>query len=278
MHHYDVALKHIATRPGSALLSALVGKPIVRWLNVEAPKVTNVRQDLLGESDDGELIAIEFQSRNDKTLPIRVGHYLYGTALRLGGRVPRQIVLYVGSARLRMVDRTEGPEHWLRYRLVDIRELDGEVLLASGNLGDNVMAVLTRLGEAPDTVRRILGKIKEGPAGDAPEAFAELLILAGLRKLTGNVEKEAQEMTLGPVVRDLMKNEVFGPMIRENLAKSWADGQANGQLQLLLGLARKRFGRVPAKVRLRLEAMGPDELTSTGLRILDAKKIEDLFA
>jgi hypothetical protein len=41
MHEYDVALKRILTRPGSALLFALTGAAKLRWLNVELPKVNN---------------------------------------------------------------------------------------------------------------------------------------------------------------------------------------------------------------------------------------------
>jgi hypothetical protein len=52
MHEYD-ALKRILTRPGSVLLSAPTGSPSLRWLNVEAPLVRNLRVDLLGESPDG---------------------------------------------------------------------------------------------------------------------------------------------------------------------------------------------------------------------------------
>jgi hypothetical protein len=48
MHEYDVALKRILTRPGSALLFALTGASELRWLNVELPKVNNLRVDLLG--------------------------------------------------------------------------------------------------------------------------------------------------------------------------------------------------------------------------------------
>jgi hypothetical protein len=66
MQEYDVALKRILTRPGSALLAALTGEVQLRWLNVEMPAVRNLRMDLLGESDDGDLVQIELQSRNEK--------------------------------------------------------------------------------------------------------------------------------------------------------------------------------------------------------------------
>src|SRR5580700_3359330 len=146
MHEYDVALKNILTRPGSSILEQLTGASSLKWINVEAPKVNNRRVDLLGELPDGNLVHIELQSRNQKDFPLRMAEYLFGIGLRFG-RLPRQVVLYVGEAPLRMKDRVEAPNVSVRFHLVDIRELDGERLLDSGNMVDSVLAVLTRIGE-----------------------------------------------------------------------------------------------------------------------------------
>lgn len=77
--------------------------------------------------------------------------YSFAVALR-HGRVPRQVALYVGAEPLRMKSVVTGPDWAFRFQLIDIRELDGETLLASGNMGDNVVAILTRLGREPDAV------------------------------------------------------------------------------------------------------------------------------
>src|ERR1035438_3095913 len=137
MHEYDAALKNILTRPGSSILAQLTGESSLKWINVEAPKVTNRRVDLLGELPDGNLVDIELQSRNEKDFPLRMAEYLCGIALRYG-RIPRQVALYVGEAPLRMRDRVESADVSVRFHLVDIRDLDGEELLASAHLGDNV--------------------------------------------------------------------------------------------------------------------------------------------
>jgi hypothetical protein len=92
---------------------------------VEAPKVSNRRVDLLGELPDGNLVHIEVQSRNEKDFPLRMAEYLFGIGLRYG-RLPRQVVLYVGEAPMRMKDRVEGPDVSVRFHIFDIRDLDGE--------------------------------------------------------------------------------------------------------------------------------------------------------
>jgi hypothetical protein len=130
MQAYDVALKRILTRPDSLLLAELAGSSAVRWLNVEAPLVRNLRVDLLGELPDGELVQIEFQSRNEKHFPLRMAEYLFSIGVR-HRRLPRQIVMYIGKAPMRMKDRIEGPDFSVRFHLVDARNLDGERLLAT---------------------------------------------------------------------------------------------------------------------------------------------------
>ena len=216
MHDYDVALKRILTRPGSALLAALTGSANLRWLNVEAPLVRNLRVDLLGESPDGELVHIELQSRNETDFALRMGEYSFAVALR-HGRLPRQVALYVGAEPIRMKSEVAGPGGVFGFHLVDIRELDGEFLLASRNPGDNVVSILTELGREPHAVRRVLKQIAEGPPDERETALAELLIVAGLRALDDEVKREAKLM---PIQESIMDHSVIVRFAREWLRDS----------------------------------------------------------
>lgn len=65
MQDYDVTLKLLLQRSGSLILRELTGTAIARWLDVELPKVQNLRLDLLGEAVDGDLVHLELQSTND---------------------------------------------------------------------------------------------------------------------------------------------------------------------------------------------------------------------
>jgi hypothetical protein len=191
------------------------------------------------------------------------------------GKLPRQVALYVGEAPLRMKDRIEGPNLFVRFHLVDIRDLDGEKLLASADIGDNVLAILTRLSEQPKAVRRILERIAAGRPEERDTALAELLILARLRRLSERVIKEARKM---PISEELMDNEVFAPVRRQGLREGLRQGRVEGQVEILLSQIQKRFGRIPPAVAQRLAALKPAQLKRVGLRLLDAQRIEDLFA
>jgi hypothetical protein len=51
-----------------------------------------------------------------------------------------------------------------------------------------------------------------------------------------------------------------------------------GQVEMLLSLVEKRFGRVTPDVCRRISALKPAQLKRAGLRLLDAQRVEDLFA
>ena len=276
MHEYDVALKNILTRPGSSVLAQLTGASSLKWINVEAPRVST-RQVVAGGMPDGNLVHIELQSRNERDFPLRMVEYLFGIG-RQYGRLPRQVALYVGEAPLRMKDRVEGPDVSVRFHLVDIRDLDGERLLASANIGDNVLAVLTKLSELPKAVRRILERIAAGSPEERDQALAELIIIAALRKLTGQVKREAEKMPiLNDFMNDIVEDEVIGPLIRKRLVQGRVEARVEGQVEMLIDQIEKRFGRSRPLSASRITALKPAQLQRAGLRLLDAQRIEDLF-
>ena len=117
MHEYDITLK-LLLRP-------------------ELPKMQNPRMDLLGEFADGTLLHIELQSGNDAEMPLRMAEYALGVYRRFG-QFPRQIVLYVGEPVVRMQPGLTGARFLFSYELRDLRDLDGDVLIGSEEVGDNV--------------------------------------------------------------------------------------------------------------------------------------------
>ena len=80
-----------------------------------------------------------------------------------------------------------------------------------------------------------------------------MMILAGLRKMRGEVARETKKMP------------------------GKAAGRVEGQMEILLGQIEKRFGLVSPAVRKRLAGLKPDQLRQAGLRLLDARRMEDLF-
>ena len=92
-----------------------------------------------------------------------------------------------------------------------------------------------------------------------------------------------------PILEDFMDHDFLGPKLRKahaegleqglekGLEQGLEQGLEKGQLGLLLKLAERRFGQLPSTVRKRLEALKPLQLERAGLRLLDARRVEDLL-
>jgi predicted transposase YdaD len=287
MQDYDAALKWLLRGgAGVALRQVTGGIAVVEWLDGELQRVQTRRADLVGVGSDGQLLHLELQSANDSNMPLRMAEYALGV-YRQFGKLPRQIVLYVGDAPLRMAAAFAGPDpvdpgFAFRYRLIDVRDLDTEALLASPWIEDNVLAILSGPSEPAKAVRRILERVRalEEPARHA--AFAQFLILSGLRSLEQAVKEEAEKM---PVLNDILDHQVIGPAIQqgrqqgrlEGRQEALQEGLQKGRLGVVRRLIEKRFGPIQASIGTRLAGMSAAELDDVALRLLDAARVDDLF-
>jgi predicted transposase YdaD len=277
MQEYDVALKLLLQGSAKLMIRELAGDAVEKWLDIELPKVQNLRMDLLGETVAGNLVHVELQSRNDAAMPLRMAEYCLGV-YRLFGKFPRQVLLYVGEEPLRMASELRGPDVWFQYRAIDIREIDGDRLIESGEVGDNVIAILARLRDHKEAVHKIVGKIEGLAVAERAVALSQLLILAGLRRLEETVEKEIQKM---PVFIDILENKVLGPPIKKALQEGRhegrQEGRREGELTVIRRLIEKRFGPIPSWAEERFATRSNTELEDLSVRVLDAQSLEELL-
>jgi hypothetical protein len=101
---------------------------------------------------------------------------------------------------MRMESRIAASGLTFEVTMGDIRSLDGEPLLESDSLDDNIISILARQPDWRRAVHRILEKIAaSGPVRRA-EALQELTILAGLRSLGEFVKRRAGRCLFWPIV------------------------------------------------------------------------------
>jgi predicted transposase/invertase (TIGR01784 family) len=273
MNQYDVALKNVLRRTGGSVLREVTGLTIERWHNVELSEVRQRSVDLLGETADGQLVHIELQSSNDGDMALRMAEYALGIR-REFGRFPEQVVLYVGLAALRMVGKVSGPHLRFECRMVDIRELDGERLIESASLADNVVGVLARLRDQRKAVRHVLERIEAHDEQTRTAALRELLILAKLRRIEAIIMKETQTM---PLLDSIMDHEILGPEFRRGLAQGEERGLAKGEKTILRRQFEARFGPLPGWAEERLSIMTAAEAEEVAVRFLDAASLAELL-
>src|SRR2546429_1182655 len=150
---YDLVVKDLFQRDHPSLLEQLTAGVAVREvLNIELARVEERRADLVLLLADGTILHIEFQSTNDRDMAYRVGIYCLLIGQKYRRRV-RQVVLYVGQAKMRMEDHVDLGETKSAYTLMDIREMEARKLMASGRAGDLALAMLA--GGGPEQVLEI---------------------------------------------------------------------------------------------------------------------------
>lgn len=269
MNEYDEALKSLLRGSANVLLRQITGTSIRNWLNIEIPQREGLRVDLVGLTADENLLHMELQSRPDTGMAFRMLEYDVGL-FKVYGRFARQVVLYVGQTPPRMQVRLDGPGLAYRYDLVDIRDLDGMTLLESGDLSDNILAILARLRDPKYAVDEIVDRISRLQESRRLTPLRQLLTLSGLRGLGRLVEREVERV---PILENILDHEVLGREFKRGLQ----EGRQEGELKVLRLQIEKRFGAIPPWADQRLLACSSVELENIGVRLLDANTLEDLL-
>jgi len=262
---YDTTLKTLFQAPPQQLLRLLVGGQAQEMLTIEYPTVRMRRPDLVVRLTDGRMYHLELQSENDAAMPWRMLEY-YGLLYQRYGQQPLQHVLYVGESPMTLVAQIDHTTLSFQYEAIDVRTLDGQPLLHSPVLEDNILALLCREGATRATVQRILGRIANLSGTAQTEALTTLLILAGLRHLQPLVREETQQMA---ITLDIENN----PFLRD----IFEEGQIEGERALVRRQLERRFGVLPAWVEERIAAADTTALEQLGLRLLDATSLEEVF-
>jgi len=206
-------------------------------------------------------------------MPWRMLDY-YSLLYQHYGQAPQQQVLYVGEAPLALASHIAEATLAFHYAVIDIRTLDGEQLLASAVLEDNLLALLCGSDNPRLVVQRLLQRIGELPRPAHSDAVVALLILAELRRLHALVLEETKQM---PITIDIMEN----PFLREAFEKGQLEGRQEGrqagESALLCRQLEQRFGPLPAWARQQIEAAETATLETWGVRLLDATSLEDVL-
>lgn len=280
MQTYDAVLKSLLIS-SDAFIQRLAHVTVAQWLSVELPRVRAPRVDLLGRTTEEELLHIELQSNNDSGMPRRMAEYAL-QIYRQYGQFPRQLVLYTGNRTMTMATGFSEPLFSTQYTLIDIRDLDGEALLKSSALEENILSVLTHLQNRRAAVRQILSKIATLESGARITAFQKLALLAGLRE-SGHIFKE--ESTAMPITESLLDHDLLGPVLKRGIEQGRQEGRQEGIQSgthqgietVLLRQMEKRFGPLPSWANSRLAGLTTPELQDLSLRLLDVQTLDELL-
>lgn len=261
---YDVVSKTLLLRSTGLVARKLFGGEVAEWLSNELPNVRNPRADAVVRRVDGKIAHVELQAKNDPEMAERMFDYYGALRRRFKCNVP-QAVLYLGPDAIRMPHQIIEPNLHYQYRLMDIREFDGEELLASGDLGDNILAVLTD-ADRERVIRRVFERIDAASRPVKDEAAQAFVILSKLRGHKGEFSKEIPMLD----IKELLKDDEIVLEIAEERAVKRAG-------QMLARLLAQRFGPNPQWVTERIAGATDEQLTLWGDRVLTASSRAAVF-
>ena len=203
-------------RPSDLLLNYFLPDEIEKVV----PLVPKIRQVILEqETDTLVLIKLkngkkfilhwEFETKNDPRMARRMASYDFMIHLKYGLDV-RSLVIYIGSAPMNIKTTVNFNENYYNCKVIDIRDINPELFLASENPKEIILALLAGNDENSREliIERILIKLQAllpGSQSELKERITQLEIISLLRgeKIHEQILKEKQKMTITYDIRKL---------------------------------------------------------------------------
>ena len=226
------------------------------------------------------------QARNDPEIGFRELDYYVGFQRLLKEHV-EQIVLYAGREPLRMTPAFESPSTLHRFRILDVRQMDGEDLLESDDWGDNALALLTR-ADRERVIQVVEARLRRLDGAEQQEAARTFVLISGILGIAGEIGRRLRTDMI-----DIMENKVLGPAIRQGIEQGLEQGRREGieqgrregiekgmeqgMRQALEVLVKSRFGRLPRWVSAWIDDASQQEIEGLIAGASAAATLEDLF-
>ena len=265
-HRYDVSLKSLFLREGDGIIRRLLfGGRVTEHLATEQPQVFNHRADMVVRTENGSLHQVEFQTSNEAGFAVRMLEY-YAYLVRVHQQHVVQTVLYLGREALRMERTYVSPSMEFRFEILNLREYDADLLLASPDWADNVLALLAK-GEPQTALAVVVARLQAMNAQDQDWAVGTLLQLSGILGMEEIVSERLKEVGM----INLMENKVLAPLI----LKQFEAGRQEGRQDMLQEMLAEKFGMLPAWALDRLRGASAEDLHVWAKRILQSGTLEE---
>lgn len=304
MGKVDVTLRDIIRDQGRGFLRELGIEGRVTLVPASFPSTRERQVDFLGlaEGAGGKkvLAHVEFQSQSDPEMVQRMLEY-YSTISRWCYRQNRmgsqpslpdevvQIVVYSGNGRWNAPTSIHRRGIHFEFELVDIRMLSSRKLLASGDSGDTLIALLCAGGCDRDVIKAIVKKISQAPKNQQSDLGVQLLALAQVRGVRALIEREIMAMPITVNIDDIpllrepferaqakSREDGLAEGLAEGLARGEAKGEAKGRATAIERLLKRKFpSDVPAGLAEYLAKLPLQSLDEILDDCLTAKSVSD---
>ena len=248
LKRFDAILKEIFSEAIGMIYYLAIGKKIgkkVKVISAEIRLVKTFRPDILVEAD-GEIIQVEIQAQQDKTLPKRMFRYYYAIVEKYK-KEPTQIVLFVGKGNP-PPSEYKTPNLTLKYKVLDMKKIDPDVFIRSRKPAEVILGILAgKFKDKPQIVRKVQKRIVEILKNEEKiiKYIDSISFLAGLFDVKINVKPM-------PIQVDIRKTFLYKWGKEEGLKEGEQRGIIKGKEEglkegLIKGLREGIFGIVQTK-------------------------------
>jgi hypothetical protein len=268
---FDTILKEIFSEAIGTIYYLAIGKKIgkkVKAISTEIRLVKTFHPDILVEAD-GELIQVEIQAQQDKTLPRRMFRYYYAI-LEKYKKEPTQIVLFVGKGNP-PTSEYKNPKLTLRYEVLDMKKIDPDVFIKSKKPGEVIVGILAgKFKDKPRIIKKVKRRIIEIVKNEEKiiKYIDSISFLAGLF----DIEIKVKPM---PIQVDIKKTFLYKWGKDEGLK----EGKQEGLKEAILLGTQIKFGKSKVKeVKNLLEKVDDvNYLKKIKRQIIEAKTWDDFI-
>jgi predicted transposase YdaD len=243
LKRFDPILKEIFSEAIGKIYYLAIGKKIgkkVKVISAEISLVKTFRPDILVEAD-GEIIQVEIQAQQDKTLPHRMFRYYYAITEKYK-KEPTQIVLFVGKGNP-PPSEYKTPKLTLKYKVLDMKKIDPDVFIKSKKPAEVILGILAgKFKDKPQIIRKVQKRIAEilKNEGEIAKYIDSISFLAGLF----DIEIKVKPM---PIQVDIRKTFLYKWGKEEGLKEGEQRGVLKGLKRAVLRIVQVKFGSSKAK-------------------------------
>ncbi len=278
---FDAILKEIFSEAIGVIYYLAIGKKIgkkVKVISAEIRLVKTFRPDILVEAD-GEIIQVEIQAQQDKTLPHRMFRYYYAIVEKYK-KEPTQIVLFVGKGNP-PPSEYKTPKLTLKYKVLDMKKIDPDVFIKSKKPAEVILGILAgKFKDKPQIIRKVKKRIAEIVKNEREIAkyIDSISFLAGLF----DIEIKVKPMPIQVDIRKTFlykwgKEEGLKEGEQRGIEKGKQEGLKEGLRKAILLDIEAKFGISKVRqIKRLLDKMNEiDKLEKVKKELIRAKTWED---
>jgi len=193
--------------------------------------------EVLTETNEKELLHIEFQTQNDSEMVFRMLEY-HGLLYRKYKLPIHHIVVYLGTSKSRMISKLPREGVFKGFHLIKLNEIDKDKFLTAQVPEIIILALLSdfKKEKLESVLRLILNKLKKVPKNKAGRYINQLILLSKLRNLEKKTIKIIEDM---PILIDINDSVLFQRGVEKGKIEGKIEGKDEEIQKAVIGIHKK---------------------------------------